>query len=253
MIHRVDEFEGSGTGRRPRVADAAADRLRSAILRGEVEAGGRLPAERDLASRWGVSRLSLRAAIARLEAEGLLQSVHGSGTRVLDFRERGGPELLAHLIRLELQAGRVPVALLADVFELRRVLAAEVLSLAAARRTPDDLVSLREGLRRLRGAVGEPHRFMFEDLALARGFVRATHNLAFELVFNAVARLLEHAEGLAPIFAASAEEALGVYERLLQLVEARAAERAGKVADRLLERLDRHTLRALEGLAAGEG
>ncbi len=245
MPEETNRFEGEGTGRRPRVAEQTAERLREAILSGEVGPGEQLPAERDLAARLGVSRLSLRAAIARLEAEGLLRSVHGSGTQVLDFRERGGLELIAHLVRLELEAGRLPMALLSDVLELRRVLASEVLVLAAKRRTHEDLAALREAMVRLRSSASDPQRFMADDLALARRFVRSAHNLAIELVFNAAVRLLEHLDAFTPLFAASAEEALGVYERLLQLVELGDAERVGRVSARLLARLDRHTLAAL--------
>ncbi len=235
-----------GTGKRRRVAESAAEQLRGAILRGEVEPGTQLPAERTLAERLGVSRLSLRAAIARLEAEGLLQPMHGSGTRVLDYRERGGPELIVHLLRLELRAGRLPLSLLTDVLELRRMLAVQVLQLAAERRTPEDLVALRAALEEVRAAVGEPDRFMQADLRLARLLVRATHNLAVELVFNPFAGLLEQARPFAPLFAASAEQAAGVYARLLQLIEARQSERVARVGARLLERLDRHTLEVLE-------
>ena len=75
---------------RKRAAEEIADRLRWRILSGEFPAGPSLPPERDLAEDLGVSRLTLRAAMARLETEGLVRPVHGSGNRVLDFRESGG-------------------------------------------------------------------------------------------------------------------------------------------------------------------
>jgi GntR family transcriptional regulator len=52
------------------------------VQAGEYRAGGRLPSEPDLAQDLGVSRSSLRAAIALLEEDGLLRSLHGSGTYV---------------------------------------------------------------------------------------------------------------------------------------------------------------------------
>ena len=59
-----------------------ADGLRARMLAGELQAGVRLPSEPDLARDLGVSRSSLRGAIALLEQDGLLQRRHGSGTYV---------------------------------------------------------------------------------------------------------------------------------------------------------------------------
>jgi GntR family transcriptional regulator len=52
------------------------------VQAGEFRAGARLPSEPDLAQDLGVSRSSLRAAIALLEEDGLLRRLHGSGTYV---------------------------------------------------------------------------------------------------------------------------------------------------------------------------
>jgi DNA-binding GntR family transcriptional regulator len=59
-----------------------AEGLRARVLAGELRAGARLPSEPDLARSLGVSRSSLRAAIALLEEDGLLRREHGSGTYV---------------------------------------------------------------------------------------------------------------------------------------------------------------------------
>ncbi|MGD9862150.1 MAG: FadR/GntR family transcriptional regulator [Pseudodonghicola sp.] len=54
------------------------------ILRGILRPGERLPAERDLANRLGVSRPSLREAVSELQDEGLLTTKAGSGIFVAD-------------------------------------------------------------------------------------------------------------------------------------------------------------------------
>lgn len=54
------------------------------ILRGILRPGERLPAERDLADRLGVSRPSLREAVAELQAQGLLTTRAGSGIYVAE-------------------------------------------------------------------------------------------------------------------------------------------------------------------------
>ncbi len=61
-----------------------ADGLRDRVVAGEFAPGDRLPGEPELARSLGVSRSSLRAAIALLEEDGLLRRMHGSGTYVTD-------------------------------------------------------------------------------------------------------------------------------------------------------------------------
>src|SRR5579871_3853752 len=56
--------------------------LRKSILDGVVRVGDQLPPEPELMARYGVSRSTLREAVASLVHEGLLRRVHGKGTYV---------------------------------------------------------------------------------------------------------------------------------------------------------------------------
>src|SRR5271163_2662901 len=56
-----------------------ADQIRSLITAGEFSPGSRLPAERELAKRFGVSRPSMREALIALEVEGYVDVRPGSG------------------------------------------------------------------------------------------------------------------------------------------------------------------------------
>ncbi|GAB7041944.1 MULTISPECIES: GntR family transcriptional regulator [Catenuloplanes] len=59
-----------------------ADDLRASIERGELPPGGKLPSERDLASRYGTARNTAREAISILQSEGLVIAQHGRGVFV---------------------------------------------------------------------------------------------------------------------------------------------------------------------------
>src|SRR5512135_627319 len=96
--------------------------LRRAILRGELAVGERLPPERELAAQFGVSRLTLRAALATLDAAGLISVRHGSGYVVRDFVRDGGPDLLPGLADLASERGDLP-PIAADLLRVRRHLA----------------------------------------------------------------------------------------------------------------------------------
>lgn len=67
-----------------RLSLAVTRQIELLILRGILRAGERLPAERDLAERLGVSRPSLREAIADLSERGLLESRPGAGVYVAE-------------------------------------------------------------------------------------------------------------------------------------------------------------------------
>ena len=69
--------------------EQVAESLRRLMRRGSLAGGERLPSARDLAAAAGVNRLTVEAAFARLEREGLLERRQGSGTYVL-----GGSSLL---------------------------------------------------------------------------------------------------------------------------------------------------------------
>lgn len=247
---------------RKRAAIDAADRIRDGILTGRYASGTSLPGERELSEQLGISRLTLRSALAHLEAEGLVRPYHGSGTRVLDFRETGGVDLLGYLARLAFEGRVVPLDVLADLLELRRSVAVDAVGLCAERATEDELRAMREHVAMQAELLDQPRAFMQADIAFARRVVRATHNLGFELIYNTVVRTLESNAGLELAFFANAPETLRVYARLLDIVEKRDSERARRATRALLERLDRTTLArvsaflgmtAREGAAPGDG
>lgn len=233
--------------RKKGAAHAAADKLRRQILTGRLRPGQSLTGERELAGELGVSRLTLRAALSHLEAEGLVHPVHGSGTRVLDFRQSGGVDLLGHLAKLALSGAQVEggLAVFASLLELRRSVAVDAVWLATGRATDEELREMRQHVSMQEQLLGDAHAFMVADLAFARMIVRATNNLAFELLFNTVVRTVEGNPGIELAFYANAKATLAVYRRLLDRMEARDAERARATASRLLDRMDRSTIAAL--------
>ncbi|MFI8446587.1 winged helix-turn-helix domain-containing protein [Streptomyces erythrochromogenes] len=64
----------------PSLRDTIADDLRTQIATGHLEAGARLPSEPQLATYYKVSTPTLRNALALLQAEGLIEKIHGRAT-----------------------------------------------------------------------------------------------------------------------------------------------------------------------------
>ena len=129
-----------------RVAEEIAEQLRSLILNGQYPPGSKLPPERELSKRLRVNRASLREALKKLEHLGLVRIRQGDGTRVQNFMETGGIELVQHLLPL---AGGKP-ELIRDLLEFRRIFGRELARLAAARAGKD-----REGLAKLRALADQ--------------------------------------------------------------------------------------------------
>jgi GntR family transcriptional repressor for pyruvate dehydrogenase complex len=132
------------TGRR-RIADEIVEALRSQIASGALPHGARLPAERDLANRYGVSGPTVREALQGLNAMGLLDVRHGSGTYVSAI----GDVLLAKALAtvVELQNVSVP-----NLMGLLGALIGYAARLAIARSTDDDIAALEGAIRAIASA-----------------------------------------------------------------------------------------------------
>ena len=92
--------------------------IRAAIADGRLRTGDRLPALRDLATDLGVNHNTLRAAVAKLESEGLLESRHGTGTFVAasatSAQETGA--LVQRVVEWAAEAGLSPRDLAATLY-----------------------------------------------------------------------------------------------------------------------------------------
>src|SRR3712207_6143706 len=84
--------------------------IRTAVATGRLRGGERLPALRDLAAELGVNHNTLRAAVGKLERDGVLESRHGSGTFVAASApadDRHAP-VVDEVVRLAADAGISP-------------------------------------------------------------------------------------------------------------------------------------------------
>lgn len=113
---------GRGAGQARRVSDVLHDRLRAEILAGELAAGDAVPSERTLAEHHGVNRHAVREALKRLEQAGLIRISQGGATRVQDWREHGGLDLLLDLVRDAGEEAGPPAEVVRSVLELRALI-----------------------------------------------------------------------------------------------------------------------------------
>lgn len=115
--------------------------IRQLIEVGELRAGDRLPAERELAARLGVSRTVLREALHTLAAFGLVELQHGRGV----FVAAGSAQAATQRLALSMTSDEVAPRL-HDLFEVRRTLEGAAAEWAAERATPEQIADMRANL-----------------------------------------------------------------------------------------------------------
>lgn len=128
------------------VTDEAINGIKQMILSGQVGPGEKLPKETELATRFGLSRSSLREGVRALILAGVLKTRQGDGTYVTSLE----PHNLLEAMGLAVDFMRTNN--LVELFEVRRLIEPAATALATARMTPDGLSRLLESLRRMDAA-----------------------------------------------------------------------------------------------------
>jgi len=128
------------------LAENVRRRIEEYVDQNDIEEGERLPSERVMAEHFGVSRASLRKALATLEEAGIVTSVHGSGTYLTRVSRQNATQLLATTL---LEGNRD----LPEVVPVRSVLESLAARLAAINRTDFDIDSLQVAVAGMEDAV----------------------------------------------------------------------------------------------------
>jgi GntR family transcriptional regulator, uxu operon transcriptional repressor len=145
-----------------------ADQIAGLIAAGEFLPGARLPAERELAAKLGVSRASVREAIISLEIGGLVEVRVGTGIFVT---AKQGPES-------DRDAGPGPFELL----NARKLVEGEIAALAAAGATAADVEALQQSVERMTAHVDDFTIREDSDRDFHLRLAKATGNGSLELV-----------------------------------------------------------------------
>jgi GntR family transcriptional repressor for pyruvate dehydrogenase complex len=229
-------------------ADQCAAEIRNAIVGGEILAGTRLPPERALAERFGVNRVTVRGALARLEAEGLVDVRQGSGYTVRRWKQTGGPELVGTIVGLARDA-KERAAILGDLLMVRRQLAGAILEQLAERGVDEKrIVAIERAVERLEAAA-ERRASVAEiaavDLEVAGAIVEATGSVVLSLCFNPVASLLVEMPALQAAMFRTPENNVAAWRVLVAWLRT-GRSRAGmaRIAQALEER-DRKTMQEI--------
>jgi len=203
-----------------KLSDVIMARIEAMIVDGSLGSGERLPSERDLAQHFSVSRPSLREAIQKLEARGLVERRQGGGTYVCDTLQQRVAEPLFELLAKHPES---------QFYLLEFRLALECISsyYAALRGTPADIAAIETSFNAI--AASQSADLNAQASALSEFHLRIT-----EASHNVV--LLHLVRGMQPLLTDNIRQNLEML--------------AGKPG--ILEQLNAHRQAILTAVAAGE-
>lgn len=166
---------------RPRLYEQVADRILTWMTENGLSVGDRLPAERELAARLGVSRATVSQALVAMEVVGVVAVRHGDGAVLVD--SSGGSRVVE---ALRTHARRLP-----EIIEAREALETKLAALAAVRRTDQDLARIDAALATMEADIDAGGRGVDGDELFHAAVTAAGHSALLERLMGEIGDLVE--------------------------------------------------------------
>jgi GntR family transcriptional regulator, transcriptional repressor for pyruvate dehydrogenase complex len=169
-----------------RLYEQIVQQIEGSILRGDLSEGSQLPAERDLAKQFGVSRTAVREAIKALQEKGLVDAFPGRGTFVTNGTSNSMRRSLDRIIKSGETDGW------AYLVEVREILEPEIAALAAVRATDQDFAAMKDAVDVMDQAARDSDTFIEADLDFHLALAEAAANpIVLSLIDSIVGLLRE--------------------------------------------------------------
>jgi GntR family transcriptional repressor for pyruvate dehydrogenase complex len=184
MVSRDDTY--APLAREPKLADRATQQLQSLITRRTFRPGDRLPSEREIGSRLGVSRTVVREALRALATKGLVEVRDGAGAYV----RAPSTDLVSELLGIcvsHMETGDVSSG---HILEMRRILEIEMSGLAAKRRGAEDLTELERLLGLMARSGSSREEWAKMDYEFHDRVAIASKNPLFPIVLRSISEVL---------------------------------------------------------------
>ena len=179
------------TIRTARLFEQIVEQIEESIHEGKLKPGDQLPAERELAQQFGVSRTAVREAMKTLCEKGLVEAYSGRGTFVTPGKSRS----MRHSLDWLAHGGDPQNA--RYVTELREILEPQFTALAAARIEEQQLAMMREAIEVMDRSMQNPEAYIEADLDFHLALAEAAGNpLILSLLDSIVGVLREQRLGV---------------------------------------------------------
>jgi len=203
-----------------RLYEQIVQQIEESILKGVLKPGDQLPAERELASQFKVSRTAVREAVKALHEKGLVEAFPGRGTFIKSGTAHSFRQTLDWILRSGQPAGT------AHVVEVREILEPEIAALAASRADEEALASMREAVAAMDNARSDPDAFIEADLDFHLALAEAAANPLILSLIDSIVDILR--EQRMRIFKVEGGPERGQYhhKKILEAVEHRDSQGA---------------------------
>jgi GntR family transcriptional regulator, transcriptional repressor for pyruvate dehydrogenase complex len=203
-----------------RLFEQIVQQVEQSILSGQLKPGDQLPAERELALNFGVSRTAVREAVKTLREKGLVEAYSGRGTFVTNGTSQAIRQSLDLMIRINQQEGST------HLVELRQVLEPEIAALAAETIEEQLLSTMREAVAVMDRNLHDPDAYVEADLDFHLALAEAVGNPLILSLLDSIVGLLR--EQRSRIFRVNGGPERGQYhhKRILAAVEKHEASKA---------------------------
>ena len=165
---------------RPRLYEQVAHQVLEWVRENGLGVGDRLPPERELAARLGVSRATVAQALVAMEVVGVVAVRHGDGAVLVDSSRTGSV-----VAALRGHAQRLP-----EVIEAREALETKLAALAAERRTETDLAAIDAALALMAEDIERGGRGVEGDERFHAAVTAAGHSALLERLMGEIGDLV---------------------------------------------------------------
>lgn len=165
---------------RPRLYEQVAQQITTWVADNGLRPGDKLLPERELATRLGVSRATVSQALVALEVIGFVSVRHGDGAILTD--SSGATKVLEALRE---HAKRLP-----DIIDARDALETKIASLAAERRTEEDLAAIAHALEVMEADIDEGGRGVTGDELFHAAVTAAAHSELLATMMGEISELI---------------------------------------------------------------
>lgn len=225
--------------RRTSISDQVSMQIKQLILDKDWKPGERIPSETELAELFGVSRVSVREALLKLNAIGLLESRFSGGNYV---REVGADIYLNAII----PAAYVSSNSLLELLEFRQVMEAKQAGLAARKAKPEDVARLEEIHKDMVKNAGNLEAFSEADLRFHIELARITQNSLLVACMELIRDVL--GENMQKLVAQRGyESGINDHRQILVAIRENDERRAIQVMDDHVADICKSYMRVLEG------
>ena len=198
--------------RRMAITDEVMSRFKDLIVRGVLTPGCKLPSERELAEVLGVSRPTLRQALKAMQVLGIIRSRQGDGSYL--------EETTSDILKVPLEFSiALKGSVKHDLFETRQTIEVALATLAAERRTEQDLENMRQALARMKLSTGLPDQWCEHEFRFHTHIVEAAKNSVMASIVEMLSHMLAQSRKETVRLLTDYDASFRTHERVFEEIE----------------------------------